>query len=387
MSAQKIKLLGLGSAVLALFAWVIMTQGPLASVKVTVEQVQTGDLTNSVFGVGTVQARHRHDLAPTMTGRVKNVRVDQGDTVKAGQVLAEMDPVDLDDKLTGGRRMVDKSLSAIRAAEAQLSEAQSRLKTVEATMVRYQELRSGGFVSKEMFDAKLHEQNAAQATAVAAVANLASARDENARAEAELRGIGKARAQMQLISPIDGIVTLRRIEPGSTVAGGQLALQVVDTSKLWVETRIAQQQAGQVRAGQSAQIVLRSRPHAPVAGKVARVDRVSDAVTEERIVNITLDMPDASLGEYAEVTIALPVMKQVRSIPSAAVKTVSGQTGVWVLQDGEVRFKPVQIGLATLDGRSQVLDGLADGDTVVVHSQQPMRAGLKVKVVNALVRG
>ncbi|MBA3023772.1 MAG: efflux RND transporter periplasmic adaptor subunit [Gammaproteobacteria bacterium] len=387
MSGQKIKLLVVGGAVLALFVWVIMTQGPLASVKVTVEQVQTGDLTSSVFGVGTVQARHHHDLAPTMTGRVKNVRVDQGDTVKAGQVLAEMDPVDLDDKQAGARRMVDKSINAIRAAEAQLSEARSRLKTVEATMVRYQELRSGGFVSKEMFDAKLHEQNAAQAAAVAAVANLASARDENARAQAELRGIGKTRAQMQLISPIDGIVTLRRIEPGSTVAGGQLALQVVDTSQLWVETRIAQQQAGQVHAGQAAQIVLRSRPHAPVAGKVARVDRVSDAVTEERIVNVTLDMPDASLGEFAEVTIALPVMKQVRSIPSAAVKTVSGQTGVWVLQDGEVRFKPVRIGFATLDGRSQILEGLDDGETVIVHSQQSLRAGLPVKVVAALVRG
>ncbi|MDD3884765.1 MAG: efflux RND transporter periplasmic adaptor subunit [Gallionella sp.] len=387
MSGQKIKLLVVGGAVLALFVWVIMTQGPLASVKVTVEQVQTGDLTNSVFGVGTVQARHRHDLAPTMTGRVKNVRVDQGDTVKAGQVLAEMDPVDLDDKQAGARRMVDKSLNAIRAAEAQLSEAQSRLKTVDATMVRYQELRSGGFISKEMFDAKLHEQNAAQAAAVAAAANLASSRDENARTEAELRGIGKARAQMQLVSPIDGVLTLRLIEPGSTVVAGQLALQVIDNSKLWVETRIAQQQAGQVQAGQPAQIVLRSRPHAPVAGQVARVDRVSDAVTEERIVNVTLDVPDVSLGEYAEVTIALPVMKQVRSIPSAAVKTVSDQTGVWVLQDGEARFKPVRIGLATLDGRSQILEGLADGEAVIVHSQQFLRAGLPVKVVAALVRG
>jgi RND family efflux transporter MFP subunit len=387
MSAQKIKLLGLGSAVLALFAWVIMTQGPLAPVKVTVAQVQTGELNNSVFGVGTVQARHRHDLAPTMTGRVKSVLVDQGDPVRAGQVLAEMDPVDLDEKLAGGRRMVDKSLSAIRAAEAQLSEAQSRLKTVESIMVRYRELRTGGFVSQEMFDAKLHEQNAARSAEAGAAANLAAARDEHARAQAELRGIGKARAQTQLVSPIDGVVTLRRIEPGSTVAGGQLALQVVDTAKLWVETRIAQQQAGPVRAGQSAQIVLRSRPHAPVAGKVARVDRVSDAVTEERIVNVTLDVPDASLGEYAEVTIALPAQEQARSIPSAAVKTVDQQTGVWVLQDGAVHFKPVRIGLATLDGRSQVLDGLADGDTVVVHSQQPMRAGLQVKVVDALVRG
>jgi multidrug efflux pump subunit AcrA (membrane-fusion protein) len=98
-------------------------------------------------------------------------------------------------------------------------------------------------------------------------------------------------------------------------------------------------------------------------------------------------MPDASLGEYAEVTIVLPVMKQVRSIPSAAVKTVSGQTGVWILQDGEVRFRPVRIGLATLDGRSQILEGLDDGETVIVHSQQSLREGLTVKVVPALVRG
>ncbi len=387
MSGQKIKLLVLGTMVLALFAWVIMTRGPLAPVKVTVAQMQTGELKNSVFGVGTVQARHRHDLAPTMTGRVKSVLVDQGDLVRAGQVLAEMDPVDLDEKLAAARRVVERSRNAILAAEAQLGEAQSRLKTVEATLARYRELRSGGFVSQEMFDAKLHEQNAARSATAGAAANLAAAREEHARAQAELRGIGKARAQTQLISPIDGIVTLRRIEPGSTVAGGQLALQVVDPAELWVETRIAQQQAGQVRAGQSAQIVLRSRPHTPVAGKVARVDRVSDAVTEERIVNVTLDVPDASLGEYAEVTIALPRLDQARSLPSAAVKTVDQRTGVWVLQDGAVHFKPVRIGLATLDGRSQVLDGLGDGETVIVHSQQPMRDGLKVKVVDALVRG
>lgn len=377
----------LGGSVLALFLWVVMTQGPLASVKVTVEQVQAGDLANSVFGVGTVQARHSHNLSPTQTGRVKSVRVDQGYKVRAGQVLAEMDPVDLDEKLSAGRRVIDKSLNAILAAEAQLGEAQSRLKTVESTTLRYQELRSGGFVSQEMLDAKLHEQNAARSSVAAANANLAAAREEHARAQAELRGIGKARAQTKLVSPIDGIVTLRRIEPGSTVAGGQLALQVVDTAKLWVETRIAQQQAGQIRAGQTAQIVLRSRPHEPVMGKVARVDRVSDTVTEERIVNVTLDVPDASLGEYAEVTIVLPTLKQVRSIPSAAVKTVNGKTGVWVLHDGDVLFKPVRIGLATLDGRSLVLDGLDDGEKVVVHSQQSLRSGLSVKVVNKLVRG
>src|SRR5512140_1167328 len=104
MSKQKIKFLALGIGLVALFAWVVLTQGPLAPVKVTVEKIQVGGLSNAVFGVGTVQARHSYNLAPTATGRVKRVLVDQGDSVVAGQVLAEMDPVDLDDKLAGSQR-------------------------------------------------------------------------------------------------------------------------------------------------------------------------------------------------------------------------------------------------------------------------------------------
>jgi HlyD family secretion protein len=387
MSGQKLKLIAIVAGVVAVFGWVVATQGPLAPVKVTVDEVAVGKLSNSVFGIGTLQARHRYDLAPTMTSRVKNVLVEQGDRVVAGQVLAEMDPVDLDEKLTAARRVVEKAGNAILSTAALQSEARSRHVNVAAGFVRYQELRARGFVSQEMFDAKQHELNAAASALAAASANLQAARQEQARVQAELRGISKVRAQTKLVSPIDGIVTLRRLEPGSTVVGGQLVLQVIDPASLWIETRIAQQQAGQVAVGQHAQIVLRSRPHAPLSGKVARVDRVSDAVTEERIVNVAVAAADASLGEYAEVTIRLPELNDIRSIPSVAVKQREQQTGVWVLQQGDVVFKPVRIGLSTIDGRSQVLDGLGDDDQVIVYSQQPLREGLKVKVVSALVKG
>lgn len=202
-----------------------------------------------------------------------------------------------------------------------------------------------------------------------------------------MRGIGKARAQTRLLSPIDGVVVARYVEPGSTLAGGQIALQVIDPKSLWVETRVAQQQAGQVRVGQAAEVVLRSQPQTLVPGKVARVDMVSDAVTEERIVNVSISTANASIGEYAEVTLRLPELNDTRSIPTAAVKRVDKQTGVWVLQDGKVEFKPVRTGLATMDGHTQILDGLGDDDVVIVYSQQPLRAGLKVKVVSSLVRG
>lgn len=387
MSGQKIKFVAIGLGLLAIFAWVVLTQGPLAPVKVTVEKIHIGNLSDEVFGIGTVKARRSYNLAPTMTSRVKNVLVDQGDEVVAGQVLAEMDLVDLDDKLAGSQRVVEKTASAIQAGVAQVGEAQSRLKTITATATRYQALREGGFVSQEMFDAKLHEKNAAASALAAASANLAIARDEHARAQADARGIGKARAQTRLISPINGVVAVRLAESGSTVVGGQVVLQVVDPNSLWVETRIPQQQAGLVRVGQVAEVVLRSQPHAPVEGKVVRIDMVSDAVTEERIVNVSHSNANASIGEYAEVTLKLPDLNDTRSIPSAAVKRLDKVRGVWVLQKGEVVFKPVKIGFSTMDGRTQILDGLAEGDEVVVYSQQALREGLKVKVVSTLVKG
>jgi RND family efflux transporter MFP subunit len=386
VASQKIKIWLVGVGLLIVFSWVVVTQGPLAPVKITVEKVQVGNLANSVFGIGTLKPRHSYNLAPTMTSRAKSVLVDQGDSVVAGQVLIEMDPVDLDDKLAGSRHVVEKTANAILAAKAQLSEAQSRLKTIAATATRYQELREGGFVSQEMFDAKLHEQNAASSTLAASLANLAIARDEHARAQADTRGVGKARAQTRLLSPINGVIAARLVEPGSTLVGGQVAFQVIDPNTLWVETRIAQQQAGLVRVGQVAEIVLRSQPHTLLVGKVERIDMVSDAVTEERIVNVSLNSAQASIGEYAEVTLKLPEINDTRSIPSAALKRVDKQNGVWVLQAGKIAFKPVKIGLATMDGRTQILDGLSDGDEVIVYSQQALRVDLKVKVVPELVQ-
>lgn len=388
MSGQKIGLWVLGIGVAALFVWIVMTQGPLAPIKVTVDKVQTGNISSSVFGVGTIKARRSYNLSPTMTSRIKNVMVDQGDRIVAGQLLAEMDPVDLDEKLTGSKRSIEKAANSIVAWEAQLSEAQSRLKTISATFSRYQELHAHGFISQEMLDAKQYEKNAASAALAAATANLDAAREEYAKTQMDMRGIGKLYAQTKLFSPVNGVIAARLADPGSTIIGGQVVLQAIDTASLWIEARIAQKQAGSVRIGQDVEIVLRSQPHTVIMGKVARVDMISDAVTEERIVNVTFNrLPEASINEYAEVTIKMQELNNVRYIASAAVKRIGKQKGVWALRDGEVKFREVSTGVTTMDGRTQVLGGIGDDDTIIVYSQQPLQQGLKVKAVSDLVRG
>ncbi|MFO1399283.1 MAG: efflux RND transporter periplasmic adaptor subunit [Burkholderiales bacterium] len=382
-------LIAVAVAVVASLAWLVTSQGPLAPAKVTVANVERGALVATTFGIGTVEARRAYALGPTVPSRVLRVLVDQGDKVKAGQLVAELDPVDLDDRLASGALAVERAASAIQAAEAQLAEAQSRARVASASARRYAELRGQGFVSQEAVDTKTHEANAARAIADAAAAQVAAARRDRERAQADVAGTAKLRAQTRLVSPVDGIVSARWVEPGTTVVAGQAVVQVIDPASLWIRARVDQGQSGRVRVGQAAEVVLRSDPGSVHRGAVERLDWVSDAVTEERIVNVGFAArpQGLSVGELVEVTIRVAELADVRWIPAAAVKRVDRQDGVWRVKEGRVAFAPVNIGTTTLDGRSEILAGLDDGEAVVVHSEQGLLADARVKVVPAIVRG
>jgi HlyD family secretion protein len=235
-------------------------------------------------------------------------------------------------------------------------------------------------------DARQHEANAGRAAVEAAESQLAAARKDQERFGAERAGVGKQRAQYRLQSPVDGLISSRDAEPGSTVVAGQAVLRLIDPASLWVKARIDQGRAAGISVGQSASIVLRSQPGQPLAGRVARIEVASDSVTEERIVNIAFDQApaDVSSGELAEVTIALPGIAKALLLPSAAVRRVKGQSGVWRIVEGKVSFVAIHTGVQTLEGQTQVLDGLAQGDAVVVHALQELRAEEKVRVVESL---
>jgi HlyD family secretion protein len=242
-------------------------------------------------------------------------------------------------------------------------------------------------VSQEAVDAKAHEANAANAGVDAASAQVAAARRDHERAQADVAGVGKLRTQARLVSPVDGVVSARLVEPGTTVVAGQAVVQVIDPASLWIKARIDQGQSGGVRVGQRAEIVLRSDPKRVHVGEVQRVDWVSDAVTEERIVNVGFAArPEAiSVGELVEVTIRTAELPNVRSVPAAALKRLDRHDGVWQVADGRVAFSTVKAGITTLDGRTQILDGPATGDEIVVHSERALQPNAKVKVVPAIV--
>lgn len=376
------------TAALAGFIWVVATQGPLAPVKVTVAEAKETSLTLALFGIGTVEAHRSYNIGPTNAGRVARVLVDQGDRVTAGQLLAEMDPVDLEDRLIAGQATADRAAHSALAAEATLAEAGSRARLALNSAERFADLRHRNFVSQEAADAKQHEANAAHAARTAAESALAAARDEARRAAAERAGTGKSRAHLRMISPINGVVAARLGEPGSTLVAGQALLQVVDPTNLWIRTRIDQGRSAGLATGMEARVVLRSQTGKTFQGRVKRVDLIGDAVTEERIAYIDLIQAPGglSIGELAEVTLALPTIDKALAIPAAAVKRTGKAEGVWQITEGSATFRPITTGPASLDGQIQVLSGLKAGESVIVHSSRPLAQDLKVKVADNLLK-
>ncbi len=386
IGTRRLALIGLGILLVAAMSYVVMRSGPLAPTRVTVVQAAEGQITPQLFGIGTVEARRSYLIGPTTAGRVRSVTVDVGDTVKTGQPVAEMDPVDLDERTAALDASVARAGSAMAAAEAQRRDAQARRELAAVNARRYVELGRQNFISTGAVDARLQEQASADALLTAAEANLVAARQDQQRLAAERAGLRQQRANVRLLAPADGVVTSRDAEPGSTVVAGQAVLRVIEPSSLWVKVRLDQARSGGLAVGLPAQIVLRSSQGRPLPGKVARVEALSDSVTEERVAQIGFDQVPAglSVGELAEVTLSLPPTSKAVLLPNAAIKRRNAQTGVWVIDAGALRFAPVRTGQASLDGQVQVLGGVKPGMTVVVHSEKEIGERGRIAVVDAL---
>lgn len=377
----------LGLALIGAFGWVLARSGPLAPIRVTTVQVEEGTQALALFGIGTVEARRAYLIGPTVAGRVLHVGVDVGDTVRAGQLLAELDPVDLDERTAASQAAIARAGSLVVAAEAQLRDAQARREIATINARRYVELGGQRFVSTSAVEARQQEQVSAQAATRAAEANLAGARQEVARLAAERDGLGQQRDKLRLRAPASGIVSAREAEAGSTVIAGQAVLRLIEPASLWVRVRIDQGRSAGLAAGLPAHIVLRSNPGQSLPGKVVRVEPLSDSVTEERIALVAFEQLPAnvSVGEMAEVTLSLPPGQPGLLLPNASIRRQGGTPGVWLSATDGPQFVPLQLDRASLDGQVRVSGGLHAGDRVIVHSEKDITADSRIRIVDSLV--
>ncbi len=380
---------------LAVFVFVLARSGPLAPILVTVAEVKSRPLTPALFGIGTVEARYTHHIGPTTAGRVARVLVEVGDEVKSGQLIAEIDPIDLDQRIASLDAARKRSEALIVSAWAQIREASARAAFAASQAQRYAQLFAAHSISAEAADGKRQEQIVAESALSAARAAHDAAKQDLGRLDHDQAGLVGQRNNLRLLAPVDGLVLTRKAEAGDTVVAGQSIVQIIDPGSLWLDIRFDQSRSAGLQAGLPAAINLRSSATTARAGTILRVEPVADAVTEETLAKVIfapLPQPAPPLGELAEVTVALPELPAAPVIPNAALKRINGkngQNGVWIINKKTKKptMKPVRTGVADLDGFVQIIEGLAEGDQIIVYSKSEISEGSRIKIVEQLVKG
>jgi len=371
----------------ALFFYVMMRSGPLAPVPVTAAEVEEQAISPALYGIGVVESGAVFRIGPTSPGRVKDVFVQVGDLVEAGQKIGVMDPVDLDQRTEAQRASISRLEAVVRAAAARTSETGAKKKYAEAQSKRYDNLLKSGAVSVDSAEAKRQERQVTASAWASSNADLQAARAELERARADLDALLSQKKNLDLVAPAPGLVSSRAAEPGTTIVAGQAVAEIIDIRDLRISVRFDQAMASGLRAGLPAEIVLRSRNGQVFSGAVLRVEPLADPVTEELLAKAVFDaIPEVipPLGELAEVTVTLPELPASPVVPDAALQRWNGSLGVWVIENGSILFRPVKTGRRDLEGRVQVREGLKPGERVVAYSVKALTPKSRVKIYDTL---
>lgn len=302
-----------------------------------------------------VRARTESRLAFEVGGRLVERRVNLGEPVRAGQVLARLDADNL-------RLGSDAAQAALQAAQVQFAQAQ-------ADVQRFGALREQGFISDAQFSRYDTALKAAQA-------QLAQARAQ-AGVQANLARYAELRADAA------GVVTAVEAEPGAVLAAGSPVLRVAHDGPRDVVFSVPEDQLDRLRAIAATPGALTVRlwgsDAAPFPARVREVAAAADPLTRTFLVKADVGDAPVRLGQTATVTAALPRREGVVRLPLTALFERQGQTTVWVVDAATSTVQPRPVGVAGTEGNfALVASGLADGDVVVTAGVHVLTPGQKV---------
>jgi HlyD family secretion protein len=319
-----------------------------------------------------------------VAGTLTELRVDHGDRVAAGQVLARIDAGEQTARVAKARAQVLSAEASVQVAEAAAKKATALVTQRARVNQRRQSLLARQSVSEEAAeDAQLNE-GVARADLLVAQSEIeaAKAKLDDARAQFDFENV--ILNQHELRAPFDGIVVARAKELGSVMAVGETLFTVVAPETVWMLAYIDEARAGDIEEGQHVEIKLRSLPQDVFTGRVARVGIESDRVNEERRIYVVCENCPAAfyLGEQAEAFVTVAVLPRALMVPEAAVAQFDGKRGkVWTVEQGRLQRRQVALGKRSLDGRIQIRADLPEGVLVAARPGANWREGRSVTVM------
>lgn len=368
-----------------------------------VEQAQVARvdaLQSFVTASGEIVATKYADIGSAVMGRLVELTVKEGDAVRAGQVLARIDPVQAASSADAAAASVGAleadaraAATQVRAAQAVLEEARSREKEAAASLTRAQELQRAGLLPQSEFDKANMAGTTAAAQVAAATASLERAQQAQASAErritqgrAESTRARDALSKTEITAPIDGVVTRLEVEQGEMVVmgvqnqPGTILMTVSDLSAVNAEVKVAEADVMRLSNGFPATVTLEALPLQKFSGRVVEIGASAlplvgtQAAAREFRVKVRLDGATSALrpGLTCDTEILVAERKNALVVPLQAVVEKDGKSGVFVVRDGTVVFTPVTTGI--IGGLSIEVDGLAEGTAIVSGPFQILRA-------------
>ena len=308
-----------------------------APVPVEVTLPVRGDIYATYHATTTITADADAPVLARVPGEVVRLLIEEGATVRQGQVLAILD----------GERLRLEML----AARAKLEQARKEFE-------RYSDLAERGLVSVSMFDGLKFDVDALQATY-------------------DLKKLNYDYSSIR--APIDGVVSARNIKLGQNIGANSVAFQITDTTRLVAYLHIPQAELAKFSAGHNASLQVDSMPDTDFDATIARISPTIDTSNGTFRATAFVDNSNGYLvpGMFARFTIAYDKHEGALMIPGAAIVEEDDETTVYVVASGAVARQVVTTGIAT-DGQVEILSGLAEDDQIVVVGHSGLRDGSKV---------
>lgn len=348
--------------------------GPAGPRAVAVELAVAGALERTLPLQGELLAQRVVEVAPLESGRLVELLVDEGDRVTAGQVIARLEADVQNDART-------QASAAVATAEQRLAVQQSSRDAQQREVDRRAELASrNAFPSSD-----LERLTDALATAEQSVA-LAEA--ELSEARSRLRSSSTSIGRRSVVAPFDGVVTARHLTPGATVSPSTSLFTLVDETSLELRARIPESMVSRVEAGTPVHINFDAQPETVVAGEIFAIGNVVDreSRTVEVRIRVTPGTVELRHGMYARGEAVVESVADAVHVPLAALENRESPTArIWTVVDGKaVPFE----GAVTVRTELRVaVAGLAPGTVVIVSPPRGLAEGADVRPVGLAAEG
>ena len=392
---KRIIIIGIVAAVLLIFAGALFafTRGGTKIDPTKLAKVEKGDLAKSVVATGKVTPITKVEVKSKASGIVKNLLVEYGDTVKKGQLLAQLDKVEIE-------AQVDQSRAALQAAQANYASSQADFERAKVDAEgpdvpllkraydRAVEMAKDGVVSESALDdaqknyqMAQNKQNVARAQMMVLKAKIAQSQAEMVRDQANLKQLEEQLSYTDIVSPIDGIVLSRDVEMGDAVSSilvlgssATLVMTLGDTSEVYVKGKVDESDIGKVYLGQPARIKVESFKDKTFNGKVTKISPMGvekdNVTTFEVRVSISNEKRILKALMTANAEIVLEEHKGVLVIPEGAIVYNKDKSTAVQLPDptNEKGMRKLAIVTGISNGaKTEVVKGLTEGQQVILQ--------------------